>query len=77
MVTSQYYRNIFGFVQFEVHKKISKFYFRYENVQKGPELFTTNGLNSLKYHVKEIKHRVAFTSILVDLVPEEVSLSAF
>lgn len=43
-------------------------------MQKGLELFTTNGLNSIKYHIKEIKQRAAFTSIVVEFVPEEVRI---
>lgn len=73
-IASKYLNNI----QFNENSKknVKKIHFRYDVVQKGPEVFTTNGLNSLKYHIKEIKHRIAFTSIVVDFVPEEVSFSS-
>lgn len=55
-------------------KNVTKIHCRYDAVQKGPEAFTTSGLNSLKYYIKEIKQTVAFTSISVDFVPEEVNI---
>lgn len=45
---------------------------RPEHLRTGPSRFKTDGLNSVKYHIKEIKFEIAYTRIYVDFVPEEV-----
>lgn len=48
------------------------FVFRREHLRTGPSRFKTDGLNSVKYHIKEIKLEIAYTRIFVNFVPEEV-----
>lgn len=35
-------------------------------------MFLTDGLNSIKYHIKEIQKKNTFTQMLVDLTPKQV-----
>lgn len=49
------------------------FAFRMEDVEKGKLHFTEDGLNSLKYHIKEVEPKNTFTRMLVEFIPEEVS----
>lgn len=43
------------------------------DVERGKLRFTEDGLNSLKYHIKEVDLKNTFTRILVEFIPEEVS----
>lgn len=49
------------------------FLHRMADVERGKLRFTEDGLNSLKYHIKEVEPKSTFTRILVEFVPEEVS----
>lgn len=50
--------------------------YRAKQVEEGkiPGRSEIDGLNSIKYHIKNIELRKTFTSILVDFDPKEVSL---
>lgn len=39
----------------------------------GSERFKTDGLNSIKYHIKKREKKFTHTGILVDFIPEEVN----
>lgn len=55
------------------HGFLFRFSPRMADVETGKLRFTEDGLNSLKYHIKEVEPKSTFTRILVEFVPEEVS----
>lgn len=49
--------------------------FSYEKLVNGVKKFDTEGLNSLKYRIKYLEHKILYTWILVDIRQDSVSNS--
>lgn len=47
--------------------------FRYEKLVSGVKKFDTEGLNSLKYRIKYLEHKILYTWILVEIRQDSVS----
>ncbi|XP_031635473.1 beta-1,4-N-acetylgalactosaminyltransferase bre-4-like [Contarinia nasturtii] len=45
---------------------------RFNVLHKAKFIYKTNGLNSVKYHLKNLQIKPTYTWILVDLIPEEM-----